>query len=101
MMFPGLHPMAMMSTVGLGNYGPQQRVGGGGGGGAGPHGAYGAQQGGGGGAPPPLGPGIPPSPYPASMVPPPYTAQPPVQESSYLYIPNAAVGAVIGTKGTH
>ncbi|XP_015835352.1 insulin-like growth factor 2 mRNA-binding protein 1 isoform X2 [Tribolium castaneum] len=58
MMFPGLHPMAMMATAGQAPY----------------PGMYpaGAAQGGG-----------------------------DSQETTYLYIPNNAVGAIIGTKGSH
>lgn len=68
-MFPGLHPAAMMSTVGLGiNQGHRQA------------------------APPqpqqqPRGPGAA-----AAVLP---------SETTYLYIPNTAVGAIIGTKGGH
>lgn len=68
-MFPGLHPAAMMSTVGLGiNTGHRQA------------------------APPqpqqqPRGPGAA-----AAVLP---------SETTYLYIPNTAVGAIIGTKGGH
>jgi insulin-like growth factor 2 mRNA-binding protein 1 len=76
-MFPGLHPMAMMSTSGNG-----------------------------------LGfPGRPNNVFPSSTnYPPMYqatgmTAAVPgaadVQETTYLYIPNNAVGAIIGTKGSH
>lgn len=73
-MFPGLHPAAMMSTVGLGS----------------PH-TPGA--GGQGYRPPGAGP-------PAYPGPPGGQGQVPL-ETSFLYIPNAAVGAVIGTKGSH
>ncbi|KAG8223970.1 hypothetical protein J437_LFUL005583, partial [Ladona fulva] len=109
LMFPGLHPMAMMSTAGMGF---PSRGGGGGGGSAGtgggpgpfppgPSGLYGS-------APPPHHPHYP-SMYPSPMGPPPVGAQGPpgsqhgadVQETTYLYIPNNAVGAIIGTKGTH
>ena len=68
-MFPGLHPAAMMSTVGLGS----------------PH-TPGA--GGQGYRPPGAGP-------PAYPGPPGGQGQVPL-ETSFLYIPNAAVGAVIG-----
>lgn len=71
MMFPGLHPAAMMSTVGLGNQ--QQYRGSGFSGASGPHGVS---------SRPSNPPQIP-------------------NETCYLYIPNAAVGAVIGTKGSH
>ncbi|GAB6030462.1 hypothetical protein CHUAL_007328 [Chamberlinius hualienensis] len=77
LMFPGLHPMAMMSTVGA-NFPPR-----------GPPGPYGIY---------PSGGGFVPTVYPGSMVP---SHQAPTQETVYLYIPNAAVGAIIGTKGTH
>jgi len=72
-MFPGLHPAAMMSTVGLGTGHPSH--------------AYSRGQ----GYMPP--PGLPGSSRPSPP-------QVPV-ETSYLYIPNAAVGAIIGTKGSH
>lgn len=69
MMFPGLHPMAMMATAGIG-YGSR--------------GLYTGQ-----------------APYPG-MYP---TGAPQgagdSQETTYLYIPNNAVGAIIGTKGSH
>ncbi|CAG9812067.1 unnamed protein product [Chironomus riparius] len=75
-MFPGLHPMAMMSTAGNG-----------------------------------LGfPGRPNNVFPSTTSYPPMyqatgmTAVPgaaDVQETTYLYIPNNAVGAIIGTKGSH
>ncbi|XP_046397144.1 insulin-like growth factor 2 mRNA-binding protein 1 isoform X2 [Ischnura elegans] len=113
LMFPGLHPMAMMSTAGMGF--PSRGGGGGGtgggsaggGGGAGsfppgPGGLYGS-------APPPPHHPHYPSMYPSPMGPPPVGAQGPpgsqhggdLQETTYLYIPNNAVGAIIGTKGTH
>jgi len=70
LMFPGLHPAAMMSTIGLSNNyrGGQQQ-------------ATGNRQ--------------PPQ---QQQQPPPAPVQ---TESCYLFIPNAAVGAVIGTKGSH
>lgn len=79
-MFPGLHPMAMMSTSSGNGMGfPGGRAGSSGG-------------------------GV----YPASSYPPMYQptgGQAPgaadVQETTYLYIPNNAVGAIIGTKGSH
>jgi len=73
-MFPGLHPAAMMSTVGLGSGHPAQQ-------------AYNRNQ------------GYMPSPglQGASRPAPPQVPM----ETSYLYIPNAAVGAIIGTKGSH
>jgi len=72
-MFPGLHPAAMMSTVGLGTGHPAQ--------------AYNRN------------PGFMPAPGLQGQSRP---APPQVPtETSYLYIPNAAVGAIIGTKGSH
>lgn len=84
MMFPGLHPMAMMSTIGNQGYPPGR------------------------GGPPP-----PPPPYGMYGTPPPYnmpmmyspTAAPPpnlepLKETVHLYIPNSAVGAIIGTGGS-
>ncbi|XP_063991478.1 insulin-like growth factor 2 mRNA-binding protein 2 isoform X2 [Diachasmimorpha longicaudata] len=75
MMFPGLHPMAMMSTAGMGysSRGP---------------GLYGS--------------GPAPYPYQGSLP----TQQGGVpaadtQETTFLYIPNNSVGAIIGTKGSH
>lgn len=69
MMFPGLHPMAMMATAGIG-YGSR--------------GLYSGQ-----------------APYPGMY--PAGTSQGggDTQETTYLYIPNNAVGAIIGTKGSH
>ncbi|XP_058174761.1 insulin-like growth factor 2 mRNA-binding protein 1 [Anopheles ziemanni] len=73
-MFPGLHPMAMMSTAGNG---------------------MGFTAG--------MYPGSnfpmyqPPTGGPAGV--PPGSSE--VQETTYLYIPNNAVGAIIGTKGLH
>ncbi|KAF7285224.1 hypothetical protein GWI33_011546 [Rhynchophorus ferrugineus] len=69
MMFPGLHPMAMMATAGIGYT----------------RGLYASQ------AP---YPGM----YPAAG---PSQLSSDVQEVTYLYIPNNAVGAIIGTKGSH
>lgn len=74
MMFPGLHPMAMMATSAMG-------YGGRGGGYQG--GLYS-------GAYPPVYQPIPPASH-----------APDAQETTYLYIPNNAVGAIIGTKGSH
>ncbi|XP_065561793.1 insulin-like growth factor 2 mRNA-binding protein 3-B [Artemia franciscana] len=72
-MFPGLHPIAMMSTAGMGF----------------PRGA----------APPSLMGSVPPY---SGLYPPPITMTPqPLEETTYLYIPNIAVGAIIGTKGSH
>merc|ERR1719336_2032535 len=81
-MFPGLHPAAMMATVGLGSPHPP-----------GGHSNY-----------RPSGPGAPPS-FPGCAGGPGQQSRPPAQqapqETTYLYIPNAAVGAIIGTKGSH
>merc|ERR1719189_1222593 len=81
-MFPGLHPAAMMATVGLGSPHPP-----------GGHSNY-----------RPPGPGAPPS-FPGCAGGPGQPSRPPAQqapqETTYLYIPNAAVGAIIGTKGSH
>lgn len=71
-MFPGLHPMAMMSTAGNGMGFPSR-----------------------GGVFP--GPGYPMYQPPAGLPP----GANDVQETTYLYIPNNAVGAIIGTKGSH
>lgn len=73
-MFPGLHPMAMMSTAGMGysSRGP---------------GLYGS--------------GPAPYPYQASL---PTQQGIPIgdtQETAFLYIPNTSVGAIIGSKGSH
>lgn len=73
-MFPGLHPMAMMSTAGNG-------MGFAGRSGMYPGSSYPMYQ-------PPTAPGVPPG-------------SSDVQETTYLYIPNNAVGAIIGTKGSH
>jgi len=71
-MFPGLHPMAMMSTAGNGMGFPNR-----------------------GGVYP--GPGYPMYQPPAGLPPGANDAQ----ETTFLYIPNNAVGAIIGTKGSH
>jgi insulin-like growth factor 2 mRNA-binding protein 1 len=82
MMFPGLPPMAMMSTLGTaGGYprGPRS------------YNSYNSS----------YHQPLPPPPsgvYPGSVMP---EHQGSTQENTYLYIPNAAVGAVIGTKGNH
>ncbi|XP_050308955.1 insulin-like growth factor 2 mRNA-binding protein 1 isoform X2 [Anthonomus grandis grandis] len=73
MMFPGLHPMAMMATAGIG-YGSR--------------GLYAGQ------AP---YPGMYPAGGPTGQGGPSGDAQ----ETTFLYIPNNAVGAIIGTKGSH
>lgn len=92
MMFPGLHPMAMMATAGIG-YGGGGRglysgAGSGGGGGVGAGGG-----GGGGGGDPRAPPSAAASVAAAAAL--------DSQETTYLYIPNNAVGAIIGTKGSH
>lgn len=82
-MFPGLHPMAMMSTSGN-SLGYPPRGGGGGGGGGGNQ--------------------MMPGPSYAMYQSPSATSLPPgteAQETTFLYIPNSAVGAIIGTKGSH
>ncbi|XP_011331248.1 insulin-like growth factor 2 mRNA-binding protein 1 isoform X2 [Ooceraea biroi] len=74
MMFPGLHPMAMMSTAGMGysSRGP---------------GLYGS--------------GPAPYPYQSSLPTQQGVATSDTQETTFLYIPNNSVGAIIGTKGSH
>lgn len=74
-MFPGLHPMAMMSTSGngLGFPGRSNNIF-------------------------PSNTNYPPM-YHATGAPAPGAAE--QQETTYLYIPNNAVGAIIGTKGSH
>ena len=75
-MFPGLNPMAMMSTPGNGIFTPSMP------------GGY------------PAMPGFPGmAKNPASVVPPTFPND--LQETTYLYIPNNAVGAISGTKGSH
>ncbi|KAL1116644.1 hypothetical protein AAG570_005116 [Ranatra chinensis] len=74
MMFPGLHPMAMMATSNMGYGGRGNTYQGG---------IYG-------GAYPPVYQPAPPASH-----------APEAQETTYLYIPNNAVGAIIGTKGSH
>lgn len=81
-MFPGLHPMAMMSTVGFGL--PR------GGGAAGSMGMYGSS--------PASYPPLYPTPIPGQQG---SHASEVCEEMAYLYIPNSAVGAIIGTKGSH
>ncbi|XP_015175383.1 PREDICTED: insulin-like growth factor 2 mRNA-binding protein 1 [Polistes dominula] len=73
MMFPGLHPMAMMSTAGMG-YSSRGTA------------LYGS--------------GPTPYPYTSNL---PSSAVPSgeSQETTFLYIPNSSVGAIIGTKGSH
>ncbi|XP_025156096.1 insulin-like growth factor 2 mRNA-binding protein 1 isoform X5 [Harpegnathos saltator] len=74
MMFPGLHPMAMMSTAGMGysSRGP---------------GLYGS--------------GPAPYPYQSSLQTQQGVPASDTQETTFLYIPNNSVGAIIGTKGSH
>ncbi|CAH0558056.1 unnamed protein product [Brassicogethes aeneus] len=69
MMFPGLHPMAMMATAGIG------------------YGSRGL----------PAGQAPYPGMYPAGSS----QTGGDTQETTFLYIPNNAVGAIIGTKGSH
>ncbi|XP_077302300.1 IGF-II mRNA-binding protein isoform X4 [Arctopsyche grandis] len=71
LMFPGLHPMAMMSTTSRGAYC---------------------------GGPPPYAPPLY-TPVPGQANSQQGTGD--YQETTYLYIPNNAVGAIIGTKGSH
>lgn len=73
-MFPGLHPMAMMSTAGMGysSRGP---------------GLYGS--------------GPAPYPYQGSLPTQQGVPASDTQETTFLYIPNNSVGAIIGTKGSH
>jgi len=88
MMFPGLHPNAMMSTVGIpshpvnNSYSRQLQGAGGSAGGSSSSGGFMSQ------------PGGPPSRGPMS-------SNQVQQETTYLYIPNSAVGAIIGSKGSH
>ncbi|XP_034653111.1 insulin-like growth factor 2 mRNA-binding protein 1 isoform X6 [Drosophila subobscura] len=74
LMFPGLHPMAMMSTPGNGM-------------------VFNTSM------PFPSCQSFAMSKTPASVVPPVFPND--LQETTYLYIPNNAVGAIIGTKGSH
>nr|CAD7574337.1 unnamed protein product [Timema californicum] len=89
MMFPGLHPMAMMATSNIGYTSRGSGF---------PGGLYGSG----------------PAPYPSmyqSALPSQPGGQPggdglvratdDEKETTFLYIPNNAVGAIIGTKGTH
>ncbi|XP_050736835.1 insulin-like growth factor 2 mRNA-binding protein 3-B isoform X5 [Eriocheir sinensis] len=88
-MFPGLHPMAMMSTVGFGL--PRGSGGGAAGAGAGAGmGMYGSS--------PTSYPPLYPTPIPGQQG---YHGSEAAEEIAYLYIPNSAVGAIIGTKGSH
>ncbi|XP_030080136.1 insulin-like growth factor 2 mRNA-binding protein 1 isoform X4 [Drosophila hydei] len=74
LMFPGLHPMAMMSTPGNGM-------------------VFNTSM------PFPSCQSFAMSKTPASVVPPAFPND--MQETTFLYIPNNAVGAIIGTKGSH
>ncbi|XP_034123195.1 insulin-like growth factor 2 mRNA-binding protein 1 isoform X3 [Drosophila guanche] len=74
LMFPGLHPMAMMSTPGNGM-------------------VFNTSM------PFPSCQSFAMSKTPASVVPPVFPND--LQETTYLYIPSNAVGAIIGTKGSH
>ncbi|XP_067138509.1 insulin-like growth factor 2 mRNA-binding protein 1 isoform X2 [Centruroides vittatus] len=81
LMFPGLHPMAMMSTLGAAGYPPGR----------------------GGPATPPYSMYNSPPSYMPMMYP--HGSSSPQQQDSqketvYLYIPNTAVGAIIGTGGS-
>ncbi|XP_076361075.1 insulin-like growth factor 2 mRNA-binding protein 1 isoform X2 [Tachypleus tridentatus] len=81
-MFPGVHPMAMMSTMGAPGYPPAPR---------------------GGPATPPYGMyNTPPSYMPCNYPQGPLSSQQqdPNKEQVFLYIPNSAVGAIIGTGGS-
>lgn len=82
-MFPGLHPMAMMSTSGNGLGFPG-----------------GSRAGTGAGSIFPSTANYPPMYQATGGANAPPGAQD-VQETTYLYIPNNAVGAIIGTKGSH
>ncbi|XP_069180466.1 insulin-like growth factor 2 mRNA-binding protein 2 isoform X3 [Procambarus clarkii] len=82
-MFPGLHPMAMMSTVGFGL--PR-----GGSGSAAGMGMYGSS--------PTSYPPLYPTPIPGQQG---SQGSEVCEEVAFLYIPNSAVGAIIGTKGSH
>uniref|UniRef100_A0A1W7RAC0 Insulin-like growth factor 2 mRNA-binding protein 1 n=1 Tax=Hadrurus spadix TaxID=141984 RepID=A0A1W7RAC0_9SCOR len=81
LMFPGLHPMAMMSTLGTAGY-PSPRTGNP----ASPYSVYNSNQ------------SYMPMMYPPSSVP--HQQQEPLKENVFLYIPNSAVGAIIGTGGS-
>lgn len=86
MMFPGLHPMNVFSTINQGY--PPNRPGGGPPPPPPPYGMYGNPQ-------------IPP--YNAPMMYSPGAPPPnmePLKETVHLYIPNSAVGAIIGTGGS-
>lgn len=94
MMFPGLHPMAMMSTAGIyirvfqscGSFDKCFTV---------ANGFIGISYGSRGG----MYSGQPP--YPGMYQPGASQGAGDTQETTYLYIPNNAVGAIIGTKGSH
>ncbi|XP_016844587.1 insulin-like growth factor 2 mRNA-binding protein 1 isoform X5 [Nasonia vitripennis] len=74
MMFPGLHPMAMMSTASMG---------------------YNSR------GPALYGTGPAPYPYQSNLTPQQGVLTSDAQETTFLYIPNNSVGAIIGTKGSH
>ncbi|XP_076278955.1 IGF-II mRNA-binding protein isoform X2 [Lasioglossum baleicum] len=74
MMFPGLHPMAMMSTAGMG---------------------YSSR------GPALYGSGPIPYPYQGSLPTQQGVPAADAQETVFLYIPNSSVGAIIGTRGSH
>lgn len=74
MMFPGLHPMAMMSTAGM-SYSSRGS------------GLYGS--------------GPAPYPFQGNLPSQQGIAASDTQETTFLYIPNNSVGAIIGTKGSH
>jgi insulin-like growth factor 2 mRNA-binding protein 1 len=104
LMFPGLHPMAMMSTVGIGYQQPRSSGPGGYQGGSGGGGVYGsgpANAPSGGAAAGNFPPMFQGGPAPAGMGQPPLSGPNDQQETVFLYIPNNAVGAIIGTKGSH
>lgn len=74
MMFPGLHPMAMMSTASM-NYSSR--------------------------GPSLYGSGPVSYPYQGNVSTQQRISVNEVQEITYLYVPNNSVGAIIGTKGSH
>ncbi|XP_050521834.1 insulin-like growth factor 2 mRNA-binding protein 1 isoform X2 [Daktulosphaira vitifoliae] len=77
-MFPGLHPMAMMSASGItypGRGGPTNYQ--------------------------PFAPAPYPQMYPSTIPPINPALAADVQETAFLFIPNSAVGAIIGTKGSN
>ncbi|XP_025419881.1 insulin-like growth factor 2 mRNA-binding protein 1 [Sipha flava] len=77
-MFPGLHPMAMMSATGItypGRGGPTSYQ--------------------------PFAPAPYPPMYPSTIPPINPALAADIQETAFLFIPNSAVGAIIGTKGSN